>query len=164
MPGPHPIAITLIEPERLALEAFVRRYATPQQQALRARVILAAAAGLNNVQIAQQFVCSVIFVRRWRMRWCASQAMSLDELPIADRLRDTPRVGRPARITPEHICHIVALACEAPSASGRPISHWSSTELAAEIMQRGIVDRISPRNAARLLKKGISSRTRSAIG
>jgi hypothetical protein len=53
----------------------------------------------------------------------------------------------------------MALACEAPEASGRPISQWSTTELAAEIMQRGIVDTISARHAARLLQRGTSSRT-----
>ena len=53
----------------------------------------------------------------------------------------------------------MALACEAPSASGRPISQWSTTELAAEVVRRGIVETISPRHAARLLKRGTSGRT-----
>jgi len=53
----------------------------------------------------------------------------------------------------------MALACEAPGEAGRPISQWSTTELAAEIKQRGIVEAISPRHAARLLKRGISGRT-----
>jgi len=78
---------------------------------------------------------------------------------VTARLADGPRTGTPARITPEQVCRIMALACEAPEASGRPISQWSTTELAAEIMQRGIVDTISARHAARLLKRGTSSRT-----
>jgi hypothetical protein len=53
----------------------------------------------------------------------------------------------------------MALACEAPSESGRPVSQWSTTELAEEIVRRGIVDTISPRHAARLLKRGTSGRT-----
>jgi len=85
-------------------------------------------------------------------------------VPLADpsitaRLGDAPRPGTPARITPEQVCRIMALACEAPGESGRPISQWSTTELAAEIKQRGIVEAISPRHAARLLKRGISGRT-----
>jgi len=52
------------------------------------------------------------------------------------------------------VARIVALACEAPGESGRPVSQWSTTELAAEIVQRGIVEQISPRHAARLLKIG----------
>jgi putative transposase len=57
------------------------------------------------------------------------------------------------------VCRIVALACEAPSATGRPISQWTGREIAAEIVGRGIVPTISGRHAARLLKKGICSPT-----
>jgi putative transposase len=56
------------------------------------------------------------------------------------------------------------LACETPAGSARPISHWTGREVADEITKRGIVDRISGRHAARLLKRGISNRTASAIG
>jgi hypothetical protein len=49
--------------------------------------------------------------------------------------------------------------CEKPEKAGRPISQWTSRELADELIERGIVKTISPRHAARLLKKGISSRT-----
>lgn len=59
---------------------------------------------------------------------------------------------------------IVALACEAPAGSGRPISQWTGREVADEAIQRGIVAAISPRHAARLLKKGTSGRTASATG
>jgi putative transposase len=51
----------------------------------------------------------------------------------------------------------VALACDQPKE--RPISHWTGREIADEMMVRGIVKQISPRHAARLLKKGISNRT-----
>jgi hypothetical protein len=44
------------------------------------------------------------------------------------------------------------MACEAPSQSGRPITHWTQREIADEVIKRGIVDRISPRHAARILK------------
>jgi putative transposase len=56
------------------------------------------------------------------------------------------------------------LACEPPGASKRPISQWTSREIADEIKQRGIVTEISGRHAARLLKRGISNRTASATG
>jgi hypothetical protein len=58
----------------------------------------------------------------------------------------------------------VALACEAPNQSGRPISQWTGRELADELVQRGIVERISRRHAARLLKRGICSPIASATG
>jgi putative transposase len=48
----------------------------------------------------------------------------------------------------------VALACEAPSESGRPVTHWSTTELADEAIKRGIVEDISARSVGRFLKGG----------
>jgi putative transposase len=45
------------------------------------------------------------------------------------------------------------MACEDPEDSSRPISQWTSREIADEVMKRGIVDSISPRHAARLLKR-----------
>ena len=146
--------VELNDPERQGLETLVRRYSTPQQVAQRGRIILAAAAGFNNSQIARQLGLDVDTVRFWRHRWLGLRAASLDDLSLEERLRDAPRPGAPARITPEEVCQIVALACEAPSQSGRPISQWSSREVADEIIKQGVVEQISPRHAARLLKKG----------
>jgi len=91
------------------------------------------------------------------MRWLGLQAASPAELSITERLSDAPKPGAPARITAEQVCQVMALACEAPEQSGRPVSQWSAREIADEIMARGIIDRISPRHAARLLKRGISN-------
>lgn len=96
-------------------------------------------------------------VRTWRGRWISLQTVPLSELSISERLEDIPRPGKPPEITAEQRCQIVALACEAPAE--RSISHWTGKEIAQEIMQRGIVKQISPRHAARLLKKGISNHT-----
>jgi len=92
------------------------------------------------------------------------QPASLEDLPVMDRLSDAPRPGKPRRITDEQVCQIVELACAAPERSGRPISQWTAREIADEIKQRGIVDEISDRHAARLLKRGISSPTAGATG
>jgi hypothetical protein len=73
-------------------------------------------------------------------------------MSVAERLADAPRPGAVPRLSAEQVCQIVALACELPSRSARPISHWSHCELADEIVRRGITDRISPCHAARLLK------------
>ncbi len=54
MRGPKPPAIELTEEERQGLAAHQRRHTTPQQVALRARLVLAAAGGLNNAQVARQ--------------------------------------------------------------------------------------------------------------
>jgi len=155
MRGPKPPVIELTESVRQGLHMLTRRHAISQQIALRARIILAAAKGDNNCEIARQLRISVDMVRLWRGRWISLQAASLEDLSLEDRLTDVPRPGRPARITAEQQCQIVALACEAPSLSGRPISQWSGREIADEIIRREIVAQISPRHASRLLKRGI---------
>jgi transposase-like protein len=157
MRGPKPPRVELTEGEQAELDALIRRHTTPQQMALRARIIVAAAEGQNNCQIARQLGVHPETVRVWRMRWLGMHAASLEDLPLEERLTDAPRPGAPARITAEQVCQVVDLACTAPAQSGRPISQWSSREIADEIMTRGIIDRISPRHAARLLKRGTSS-------
>jgi putative transposase len=157
MRGPKPPVVELTTEEWQGLETLVRRHSTPQQVALRARIILAAAAGLNNSQIGRHLGLEVDTVRHWRQRWLGLQGASLADLSLEERLADAPRPGAPARITPEQVCQIVSLACEAPSQSDRPISQWTSREIAQEIVKRGIVDRISPRHAARLLERGTSN-------
>ena len=164
MPGPRPPSVDLTDEERRGLEGLVRRHTTGQQLADRARIVLLAADGLNNSEIARQLALEPDTVRLWRRRWLSFSGVALADLGAAARLADAPRSGTPARITPEQVCRIMALACEAPSTSGRPVSQWSTTELAAEIMRRDIVDRISPRHTARLLKRGTSGHTGSATG
>src|SRR5262245_45568597 len=159
MRGSKPTAIVLSDAERQELEQLARRHSTPQQIALRDRIVLAAAAGANNCQLARQFDVSLDMVRRWRARWLALQPASLDDLPIAERLTDAPRPAKPVQITAEQVCQIVALACEPPKDSQRPISHWTAREIADEITQRGIVQQISERHAARMLKRGLSNHT-----
>jgi len=159
MRGPKPPIIELTRSERSELNSLLRRHSTPQQLALRARIVLAAADGLNNGQIVRQLGVSRDMVRLWRGRWLGLAAVPFEELSAEERLTDVPRPGPPARISAEAVCQIVALACEAPAESGRPISQWSSREIADEVLRRGIVEQISPRHAARLLKRGISSHT-----
>lgn len=157
MRGPKPPAIDLTIEERRELDVLIRRHTTAQQLALRARIIVAAADGQNNSQIARALGLHVETVRQWRTRWLGLQAVSSEDLPVAERLTDAPRPGAPARITAEQQCQVVALACAAPEQSGRPISQWSSREIADEIMTRGIIERISPRHAAPLLTRGTSN-------
>ncbi len=157
MRGPKPDPLSLTEVERNELERLVRRHSTSQQRALRGRIILEANAGKNHSQIARELGISVETARAWRKRWLALQAVALADLAVEDRLSDVPRPGRRSQISAEQICQLIAVACEQPKE--RPISQWTGRELADEAMARGIIKQISPRHAARLLKKGISSRT-----
>jgi transposase len=151
--GPKPPAVHLPDGERQALEKLIKRHSTEQQVALRARIVLAAAAGQGNAQIGRELQVTVDTARLWRQRWLDLQAIPASELSAEERLQDLPRPGAPARITADQVCQIEALACEKPAASERPISQWTSREIADEIIKRGIVEQISPRHAARLLKR-----------
>ncbi len=159
MPGPQPPAVNLSEAEQQGLDKLVRAHSTPQQMAVRARIILMANDGLNNEQVGRELQVGVDMVRYWRQRWLAGQAIPLSELSVEERLHDLPRAGKPSAISADQVCQITALACEKPEQSERPISQWSGREIADEIIKRGIVAQISPRHAARLLKRGTLSRT-----
>jgi putative transposase len=154
--GPKPAELTISEEEQKRLEALVHRHTTPQQVAKRGRMILGAAAGKRNAEIARELGVSVDTVRSWRGRWISLQAVPLSDLSVAERLEDVPRPGKPSQISMEQRSQMLALACDQPKE--RPISHWTGREIAEELMQRGIIQQISPRHASRLLKKGVSNR------
>jgi putative transposase len=156
--------VELSEKEQEELRQISKRHRSEQQMAQRARMVLAAAQGQSNAQIARELEVNVDTVRLWRDRWVGLQGIDLETLSIAERLQDAPRPGVKPRITAEQRCQIAALACEAPVKSGRPISQWTGREIADEVKARGIVEQISPRHAARLLKKGACNRIVSAIG
>ncbi len=150
--------VQLQEEERAALLQVTKRRKSGQQLMLRAQIVLEASEGKSNATIALELSVSVETVRLWRNRWAAWQNIGLKDRGVEERLADAPRPGAPARISAEQRCQMELLAGFAPSQSGRPISQWSGREIAEEMVQRGIVDHISRRHAARLLKKGASNR------
>jgi putative transposase len=163
MPGRKPSQIVLSHDERVGLERLVLAHATGQALVKRARVVLLAAMGYSNMDIARQVPMDEEAVGLWRRRWAGLASVPLDALSVTDRLSDAPRPGAVPRLSAEQVCQIIALACEQPNGSGRPISQWSHRELADEIVRRGITDRISPRHAARLLKSGRPAAPSSAV-
>ena len=154
MPIPKPLPLELAQTEQDELEKLVKRHNVGQQIALRARIVLAAAKGKSNCQIALELEVSRQMVRLWRERWLQLQSIPLAELSVEERLADLPRPGAPAGITAAQRCQLEALACEKPEGSDRPISQWTGREIADEILKRGIVAQISARHAGRLLKRG----------
>jgi putative transposase len=153
MPIPKATKVNLSEEERMGLEQLVRRHNIGQQIAVRARIVLAAGQGQTNTAIAATLKVNIITAQLWRNRWVKAQTISYEDLSIEDRLQDGPRPGAPARITADQRCQIEAMACETPENSERPISQWTGREIADEVMKRKIVEHISGRHAARLLKR-----------
>jgi putative transposase len=86
------------------------------------------------------------------------------ETAIEDVLSDNPRSGCPGTFAPDQIARIIAVACEPPEDSGRPVTHWTPTELAEEVVARRIVSSISVRHVGRLLKVPNSSPTGVGTG
>ncbi|HSK31135.1 MAG TPA: helix-turn-helix domain-containing protein, partial [Candidatus Limnocylindria bacterium] len=122
-----------------------------QQLAQRARIIVQAADGMGVRASACELGVWPKTVRYWRKRW----RKAADRQSVPERLADAPRSGAPATFTPEQICALVAMTCEKPSESERPISHWSQREIADEAMRRGLIPNISQRSVGRFLKSFI---------
>lgn len=170
MPHPQASPIRLSDKQLSLLEQIARCSTNPYQLVRRAQLILSAAKGLNNTELAEQLQWSRNSVRLWRERWLASapslsvaEAEGVSELHLKQRitevLSDEFRSGTPVRFSLEQIVEIVALACETPSESERPVSHWTPAELAAEAVKRGIVEQISVRSVGRFLKGSHSTTT-----
>jgi transposase len=164
MPGPAPQPVAVTARQRAVLERIVRRDTSPQRQARRARIVLAAVEGANNEEIGRRLGVTEETARLWRGRWAAAgETLLVAETEGDDRalaavvagvLADEPRSGAPATFGPEQLCRIMALACTPPAEAGRPIDRWTPRELADEAARRGIVARISPTTVGRFLQGG----------
>ena len=121
MPTPTAVAIELSEDERAQLEGWSRRRKTAQALALRSRIVLAAAEGLSNLEIAEELGVSRPTVTKWRNRFA--------ELRL-DGLVDEPRPGRPRTITDEQVEAVVVRTLESKP---KDATHWSTRSLAAEM-------------------------------
>ena len=163
MEDTRPKPVTLTDRQRAELERIARRATAPQREVTRTKIILAAAEGDSNIQIARALGIDREQVRVWRGRWVAAEEgliaaeASAEPKALAETiwnlLADQPRSGGPPTFTAEQLCAIMAVACEPPEKSNRPVTHWTPRELAAEVIQRGIVPTISPRHVGRFLNR-----------
>jgi putative transposase len=168
MPG-MAAKVVITERQQEVLQTMVWSRSCPQGLAHRAEIILLAFAGYKNAVIAERLNCERHGVGIWRRRWqqafsrlvvieCVEKPAALREA-IAEVLGDLPRAGCGGTFTAEQIAQILAVACEPPENSGRPVPHWTPRELADEVIKRGIVPTISARHVGRFLKDG---RTKAA--
>jgi putative transposase len=161
--GPRPTPLLLTDRQRAILEEMIHSRRRPHDEVQRATSILQSAAGARTRHLAEAVGVSDPTVRLWRARWTqaalqlATVEAETDEEPlrgfIQQLLQDEPRRGRPATLTPEQRCQIVAVACEAPEGCARPVTHWTPRELAAEVIKRGSVPTIAPRSVGRFLQR-----------
>ena len=73
--------IVLDDVERETLERWARRPTTGQALALRCRIVLAAATGETNQQIARELSCNPVTVGKWRARFAAKRLDGLIDEP-----------------------------------------------------------------------------------
>jgi putative transposase len=163
MPGRPATHLELSAKQHELLERICRRRSSSQQQVERAKIILRAAKGASNSKIAHELHHARNTVSLWRERFsgAASELATLEEQAedkevlnaIEAVLSDAYRSGKPPTFSAEQVVQIIALACEAPLDSERPVSHWTPKEIAAEAMRRGIVKSISVQSVERFLKR-----------
>jgi transposase len=162
MPG-SAAKVVITERQQEILQELVSGRTTPVRLQQRATVVLRAFAGVDNADIAQEIGLGPDPVGLWRRRWakgwprltvfeCAENKSDLRRA-IAAVLDDKPRRGNPGKFTPEQVTLILALACEPPEKYGRPITHWTNAELAAEAQKQRIVPSISASQVGRYLRE-----------
>ena len=114
--------IELSDEQRTALEAWANGRKTPVRVAERARVVLLAAEGKQNLEIAETLTISVQKAARWRWRFLAKGLAGLE--------KDAPRPGRLPTIAPDTVAEVVRLTTlEKPAHA----THWSTRSMAQEV-------------------------------
>jgi len=153
--------IMYTEKQQSILQQMRRSTTAPQRLVQRAGIILMAFTGSLNVDIADRIGLARKQVGLWRRRWQQSfdalvaiecrESQATLRRAIDDVLSDAPRSGSTGTFTGEQVTQIMAVACEPPKQSGRPIDCWTHRELADEVVRRGIVSSISVSQVGRYL-------------
>jgi transposase len=124
-------AVTVGPEDREVLERWARRPSSAQALALRCRIVLAAADGLSNVEIAERLGCNRITAGKWRARFVAEGL---------DGLWDEPRPGAPRTIGDADVERVIVATLEQ---TPRDAPHWSTRSMAAATgMSQSAVSRI----------------------
>src|SRR5439155_178848 len=128
---PRRVEVVLSDDEREVLERWARRPKSAQALALRCRIVLAAAAGATNQEIAARLGCHPTTVGKWRSRFARHRL---------DGLHDEPRPGKPRTITDEDVERVIVKTLEE---TPRDATHWSTYSMAeATGMSQTAVSRI----------------------
>jgi len=162
MPG-RAAKVVISERQQEVLQKIVSSRTSSQRLIQRAKIILLAFEGWDNQHIASEVGLGRDQVGIWRRRWkknfdrlvvieCSETGASFQRA-TQEILGDAPRSGSRGKFAAEQIAGILAVACEPPENSGRPITHWTYAELADEAKKRGIVDSISPSQVGHYLRK-----------
>ena len=123
--------VILTDEEREVLERWARRQKSSQALALRCKIVLGAAAGEKNQDIAARLGCHPSTVGKWRTRFAKDRL---------DGLHDEPRPGKPRTITDADVERVIVTTLEQAPHNA---THWSTRSLAqATGMSQPTVSRI----------------------
>jgi transposase len=127
MPTPIAPRIILAQNVQVELQTLARAHTTPQSLALRARMVLRAAAvdQPTNLQIGRELGCSNLTVGKWRWRYVALG------LP---GLQDAPRSGRPRTIAPPTCVQVISVASALPQDQKRTVTRWTLAEIVTAVL------------------------------
>jgi transposase len=139
-----PFEISLSNEDQAILDQRASSATSAHRDVVRARIVLLAAKGMQNVEVARQVGVCVDVVSRWRKRFFEAGL---------DGLKDRHRSGRPRRFDAKVEAGIKAMACEPPEQRQVPLSRWSSFELAAQAVVEGLVESISSSTVRRWLHR-----------
>ncbi len=115
-------AVVLTNEQRKTLEQWSRGRSLPTRQVERARIVLLAAAGLQDLGIAAELDISNQKAGRWRKRFLHA---GLDGL-----VRDAPRPGRTPSIPWATVQRVIRMTTQDKP---RNATHWSTRSMAAEV-------------------------------
>jgi len=116
--GRPKVVLVLSDEERDQLQRWARRAKTAQALALRSRIVLGCAEGLDNKQVAAREGVTQATVGKWRRRFADARV---------DGLSDEPRPGRPATVTVDQVEEVVVATLESAPANA---THWSRAKMA----------------------------------
>lgn len=85
-----PYLLDLTAVQRRELEARARRYTSSYRDVIRAKIVLMAASGLDNEEIAARLDTSRVIVSKWRKRFFEDGLAGLEERPRGGRPRVFP--------------------------------------------------------------------------
>ena len=153
---------TLTELQRKLFEHWVRCPTLPQRLINRCSILLALDESKPKYQIARELQKDIKTIRKWAKRWqTLNTELSRLETSsmkhrdycrkILEALSDATRSGGPMVFSAEQVVHLVALACEVKDGADESTSHWTRSDIAAALAQRGIVDKISSSSVDRFL-------------
>jgi len=157
------VKIHLDASEQALLQKIHSKRSVPEFMKQRLQIVLAAAIGSQNKDIATECLCGVHPVGKWRNQWAKAHQNwkqtdetlrpKMNERLVLLWLSDEKRQGRKKRITAEQRTKIAALSQESLEQNGFPVTHWSQKRLVKAAIQRGIVETISAATVGRILKK-----------